>query len=41
MPPDDVTRANAALKREVSGCFGIMPNFFCSASAVPGLIEEL
>jgi hypothetical protein len=26
--------------REVSGCFGVVPNFFCSASAAPGLIEE-
>jgi PAS domain S-box-containing protein len=33
--------ARAAFEREVSGCFGIMPNFFCSASAAPGLIEGL
>ena len=33
--------ARAAFEREVSGCFGVMPNFFCSASAAPGLIEEL
>jgi PAS domain-containing protein len=31
----------AAFEREVSCCFGVMPNFFCSASAAPGLIEEL
>jgi hypothetical protein len=33
--------ARAVFEREVSGCFGVMPNFFCSASAAPGLIEEL
>ena len=33
--------ARAAFEREVSGCFGVTPNFFCSASAAPGLIEEL
>jgi hypothetical protein len=33
--------ARAAFEREVCGCFGVMPNFFCSASAAPGLIEEL
>jgi PAS domain S-box-containing protein len=33
--------ARAAFEREVSGCFGVMPNFFCSAAAAPGLIEEL
>jgi PAS domain S-box-containing protein len=37
----DVAGARAAFEREVSGCFGVMPNFFCSASAAPGLIEEL
>ena len=38
----DLIRARAAFEREVSGCcFGVMPNFFCSASAAPGLIEEL
>jgi PAS domain S-box-containing protein len=31
--------ARAAYEREASGCFGIMPNFFCAASAAPGLIE--
>jgi hypothetical protein len=31
----------AAFEREVCGCLGVMPNFFCSASAAPGLIEEL
>ena len=33
--------ARAAFEREVCGCFGVMPNFFCSASAAPGIIEEL
>jgi PAS domain S-box-containing protein len=37
----DVAGARAAFEREVSGCFGVMPNFFCSASAATGLIEEL
>lgn len=27
--------------REVAGRFGVLPNFFCSAQAAPGLIEEL
>ena len=35
------TGARAAFEREVSGRFGVVPNFFCSASAAPGLIEEL
>jgi PAS domain S-box-containing protein len=33
--------ARASFEREVAGRFGVMPNFFCSASAAPGLIEEL
>ena len=33
--------ARAAFERDVSGCFGVMPNFFCSASAAPGHIEQL
>jgi hypothetical protein len=37
--PNVPTRAT--FEREVSGCFGVMPNFFCSASAAPGLIEQL
>jgi signal transduction histidine kinase len=28
-------------KREVTDRFGVLPNFFCSADAAPGLIEEL
>jgi PAS domain-containing protein len=36
-PPNRI----AVFEREVFGCFGVMPNFFCSASAAPGLIEEL
>src|SRR4029077_7748087 len=31
----------ASFEREVTGCFGVMPNFFCSDSAAPGLIQEL
>ena len=38
---DGPTGARPAFEREVCGCFGVMPNFFCSASAAPGLIEEL
>jgi PAS domain S-box-containing protein len=41
MTPDDPIGAKAAFEREVSCRFGVMPNFFCSASAAPGLIEEL
>jgi PAS domain S-box-containing protein len=40
MPNGPIT-AKGGFEREVSGCFGIMPNFFCSASAAPGLIEEM
>ena len=28
-------------KREVEDRFGVLPNFFCSADAAPGLVEEL
>jgi signal transduction histidine kinase/ActR/RegA family two-component response regulator len=28
-------------KREVADRFGVLPNFFCSADAAPGLVEEL
>ena len=28
-------------RREVADRFGVLPNFFCSAEAAPGLIEEL
>src|SRR5687767_4925935 len=28
-------------KREVAERFGVLPNFFCSADAAPGLTEEL
>ncbi len=36
-----VIRDRTPFEHEVSGRFGVMPNFFCSASAAPGLIEEL
>jgi hypothetical protein len=39
--PNNPLAARATFEREVFGCFGVMPNFFCSASAAPGLIEEL
>src|SRR5215475_4693529 len=39
--PDGPITARATFEREVFGCFGLMPNFFRSASAAPGLIEEL
>jgi hypothetical protein len=32
---------NTEFRREVSDRFGVLPNFFCSAAAAPGLIEEL
>ena len=31
----------AAFEAEVARRFGVVPNFFCTASAAPGLIEEL
>lgn len=34
-------RVNTAFRREVADRFGVIPNFFCSADAAPGLIEEL
>jgi hypothetical protein len=37
---NDLLRSTA-FEREVSCCFGVMPSFFCSASAAPGLVEEL
>ena len=33
--------ATLAFRREVADRFGVLPNFFCSADAAPGLIEEL
>ncbi len=38
---DDRMRAKTSFEREVSGRFGLMPSFFYSASAAPGLIEQL
>jgi len=40
---DDVAdpRAHTTFRREVADRFGVLPNFFCSADAAPGLIEEL
>ena len=35
------SRVNTAFRREVADCFGVLPNFFCSADSAPGLIEEL
>jgi hypothetical protein len=31
----------AAFRDEVAERFGVLPNFFCSAEAAPGLIERL
>ena len=31
----------SAFSNDVAARFGVLPNFFCSASAAPGLIEEL
>jgi signal transduction histidine kinase len=33
--------ATLRFRREVADRFGVLPNFFCSADAAPGLIEEL
>jgi signal transduction histidine kinase len=32
---------DTAFRREVADRFGVLPNFFCSADAAPGLVEEL
>jgi PAS domain S-box-containing protein len=40
-PLSALKRDRTSFEREVSACFGVMPSFFCSASAAPGLIEEL
>ena len=36
-----MTTRDASFQQEVIERFGVLPNFFCSASAAPGLIEEL
>ena len=33
--------APAGFRDEVAERFGVLPNFFCSAKAAPGLIERL
>ena len=41
---DELTEQQSAtlrFRREVADRFGVLPNFFCSADAAPGLIEEL
>ncbi len=41
---DELTRQREAtlrFKREVENRFGVLPNFFCSADAAPGLVEKL
>jgi hypothetical protein len=41
---DELTEKQSAtlrFRREVADRFGVLPNFFCSADAAPGLIEEL
>ena len=35
------TRDKRRLAQEVEARFGLMPNFFCTAAAAPGLIDEL
>ena len=40
----DVTQQPSSelrFRREVTDRFGVLPNFFCSADAAPGLVEEL
>lgn len=34
-------KPETAFQREVQGRFGVLPNFFCTAETVPGLIPEL
>jgi CheY-like chemotaxis protein len=41
---DELTHQQSStlrFKREVADRFGVLPNFFCSADAAPGLVEEL
>ena len=41
---DQSTHQNSStlrFRREVADRFGVLPNFFCSADAAPGLVEEL
>lgn len=38
---DSTERNRNSFTREIAGRFGVMPNFFCSAPAATGLIEEL
>src|ERR1700739_1999995 len=33
--------SGTSFEREVTGRFGLLPNFFCNADAAPGLIQEL
>src|SRR5215471_16614900 len=37
----DQTPNKRRLAQEVEARFGLMPNFFCTATAAPGLIDEL
>ena len=37
----DLQSRTLRFRREVTDRFGVLPNFFCSADAAPGLIEEL
>ena len=42
--PNELTEQQSStlrFRREVADRFGILPNFFCSADAAPGLVEEL
>ena len=41
---DELTQQQTStlrFRREVADRFGVLPNFFCSADAAPGLVEEL
>ena len=41
-PASDITKeqwSTLRFKREVADRFGVLPNFFCSADAAPGLAE--
>ena len=41
MQDQDSPSSTHHFRREVTERFGVLPNFFCSADAAPGLIEEL
>lgn len=37
----NIAASGSTFEREVASRFGLLPNFFCTADAAPGLIQEL